>query len=196
MDLSAAFAADLALLTQALDDPDVDLEAALGGLGNALSRAVDSYCAMTVTIVLDGRDVSFTVPRRNAPTAVEPAPTTSLLIPLSAFTGTSTGSTFILYAATPGALVDLAADLTYALGTGPDVLVLDAHLPLPPPSSRITGLDGQMLVNQAVGVLLDRGHTPESASSELRRLADLDHGDLGAAAALVITSTRHPPEPG
>jgi hypothetical protein len=193
--LSAEFAADLAVLTQALDDPDVDLGAALESLAAALQRAVASYRAMTMTIVLDGRELSFTVQRHDGPNAAEPKPATSLLIPLAAGTGTRPTSTLVLYAANPGAFVDLAADLSHALSAGPDALVLDAHLPAPAPSSRLDGLDGQVLVNQAIGVLVGRGHTPEAAGEELHRLADLDHGDLHAAAAQILHSTARPPEP-
>ncbi len=183
MDISAALAADLAVLTQALDDRDDDLEAQLQRFGADVKLAVASYTGMTMTIALDGHNVSFTV--NNTPTAAGSA-ATSLLIPLAALTTTDTASTLLLYAATPGAFVDLAADLSYALAIDSATLVLDAHLPAPDHGPGVTGLDTHFAIDQAIGVLIGRGHTPETARDELHRLASLDHGDLRAAADQII----------
>jgi hypothetical protein len=54
----------------------------------------------------------------------------------------------------------------------------------------MTGLDEHSAINQAIGVLIGRGHTPESAQHELHRLAKLDHDDLRAAAEALILSAR------
>ena len=53
---------------------------------------------------------------------------TSLQVPLGAWTDLEPGSAVIFYAATAGALVDLAADLGWLLNLRADV-VLDGHLP-------------------------------------------------------------------
>ena len=188
MDISAALAADLALLTQALDDSGIDLEAGLRAFTAGLKLAVASFTGMTMTIGLDGHDVSFTV---HDHATIHPA--TSLLIPLAPVTPTDTASTLLLYAATPGAFVDLAADLIYALRIEPTALVLDGHLDPPADAAGLTGLTGldeHSAINQAIGVLLGRGHTPESAHHELQRLAALDHNNLHAAAESLIHSIR------
>lgn len=192
MDISAALAAQLALLTQALDNPGIDLEAGLHAFTADVKVAVASYTGMTMRIELDGHDVSFTV---HDDVTVEPA--TSLLIPLATLTPAVTpidaGSTLLLYAATPGAFVDLAADLSYALGIEPAALVLDDHLGRPADPGRLTGLDAHFAIDQAIGVLIDRGHTPESARDELHRLAALDHGNLHVAAQTLVLSASSKP---
>jgi hypothetical protein len=184
VDISAALAADLAILTQALD-ADVDLEVAVRAFTADLRQAVASYLAMTITIVLDGRDLSFTVHDAPAP---HPIAATSLLIPLAAVMPTDTASTMLLYAAAPGAFVDLAADLSHALDIEPGALVLDGHLDRPADSDGLTGLDEHIAINQAIGILIARGHTPEAAEHELRRLAALDHASMRDAAVCLIRS--------
>jgi hypothetical protein len=181
-------AADLALLTQALDNPDIDLESALRALTADVKCAVPAYTGMTITIALDGHQVSFTV---HDDATVKPA--TSLLIPLAAVIATDPASTLVLYAATPGAFVDLAADLSYALGIEPTALTRDGHLDLATDTAGLTGLDEHFAINQAIGVLIDRGHTPESALEELHRIAALDHGNLPAAAKALLPPQRGKP---
>lgn len=188
MDISASLAAQLAVLTAALEHPDGDLEAELRAVVGDVKRAVGSYTGMTMTIALDSHNVSFTV--HDDPTI---PPATSLLIPLAALTPTDAASTLLLYAAAPGAFVDLSADLSYALGIDPATLVLDNHLPAPEGSCGMTGLDTHFAIDQAVGVLIARGHTPETARDELHRRASLDHGDLRAAAEAVLQSARTEP---
>jgi hypothetical protein len=183
VDISAALIADLALLTQALDTEGLDLEAGLRSLAADVKMAVTSYTGMTVTIALDGHEVTFTV--HDTPTAAASS-RTSLLIPLNALTTTDPQSALVLYAATPGAFVDLAADLSYALGMEATALAFDRHLPAPDAQSASTGLGTRVAIDQAVGILIGRGHTPETARDELHRLADLDHGDLRVAAERVI----------
>jgi hypothetical protein len=190
VDISAALAADLAALTQALDNPNIDLEQGLQAFIGDAKLAISSYTGMTMTIALDGHTVSFTA-HHDATSATVAA--TSLLIPLAALTTSDTASTLRLYAATPGAFVDLAADLSYALGTDPTTLVLDNHLPAPEDSSGMTGLAAHFAIDQAIGVLIGGGHTPETARDELHRLAAIDHGDLRAAAEQIISTAGRDP---
>jgi hypothetical protein len=197
VDIPVTLAAHLAALTQALDTDDVDHETRLPTFADTVKIAVSSYTGLTITLALDGHTLSFTVHEDRAATA--PA-ATSLQIPLAALTtpGPDAGNaagTLLLYAATPGAFVDLAADLSYALGLDPTALVLDGHLPAPEAGHAVTGLDTHFAIDQAIGVLIGRGHTPESARRELDRLASRDHGDLSAAAKLVIQSaSSNPPD--
>jgi len=137
VDISAALTADLALLTQALDDSGIDLEAGLRAFTADVKLAVASFTGMTMTIALAGHEVSFTV---HDEATIQPA--TSLLIPLAIVTPTDAASTLLLYAATPGAFVDLAADLIYALRIEPTALVLDGHFD---PSAGSAGLTGAQL---------------------------------------------------
>lgn len=176
MDISAQLAADLAVLSEALDD-DADLETTVREFAAAAKLAVSSYLGMTVTVIAGGHEVSLDVPEH---ARAEHEIGASLLIPLADITVTEAGSSLVLYAATTGAFVDLAADLTYALQVGPDALALDAHLK---PSFDDSGLDGfadMTHINQAIGILIGRGHSPEGAGTELRRLAHRrNHGSGG-----------------
>lgn len=182
MDISAALAADLAALTESLANPEVDLQTQLAALAADLGRAVASYTGMTITIAVDGHEISFT-----AGTA---AVATSLTIPFTALGPAEAGSTLVIHAGTPGALVDLAADLSFALALDSDTLALDAaprSRPTPVPSG-LRGLDEYSRTNQAIGVLIAGGRTPEGAWAELRRLAELDGGRLHNAADAVLRS--------
>ena len=191
MDISAALAAHFALLSQALEDPTIDLETGLRGFAVSVKAAVSSYTGLTMTIALDDYDISFTV---HEDTAARPA--TSLLIPLAALTRIApvhAAGTLLLYAATPGAFIDLAADLSHALRIEPAALVLDGHLDPPAGSVAVDGLEHHVALNEAIGILIGRGHTPESASNELQRLASLDHGDLHAAVHALLREARSRP---
>jgi hypothetical protein len=188
VDISAALAADLAVLSQGLDNPGVDLEAELRTFTADVKRAIASYTGMTMSIAFGGSTVSFSL-HADATTK----PTTSLLIPLAALTPTDAANTLLLYAATPGAFVDLAADLSYALGIETAALVLDSHLDPPADSAGVNGLDDHFAINQAIGVLIGAGHTPESARDHLQRIAASDHDDLRGAAETVIRNARSGP---
>lgn len=142
MDLSAALAGDLAVLTEAIDDPDLDLQALLDALTSDLRRAVASYLGMRMTIVIEDRQVSFTAGAFNTSTAT----VTSLLLPLATVATSEARSTLVFYASVPGAFVDLAAHLSVALGIDPSTLILDdevhplaqgsiARFPTSPPKS-------------------------------------------------------------
>jgi hypothetical protein len=182
VDISANLASDLALLSQSLDGGRVDLESALRALSANLALAAPSYHGLTMTIALESHDVSFTV---RQPGGV-PVVGASLRIPLAAVTPAGGDSALVLYAAAPGAFVDLAADLAHALGVKPAALVLDGHLAPPDASTELTGLGAHMAVNQAIGVLIERGHTQASADLELRRLAGTNGGSLHTTASALI----------
>jgi hypothetical protein len=193
VDISAALAADLVAVALALDQGEVELQTQLQELAAAVKSAVASYLAMTMTIALDEHDVRVTV----HDDAATPTPkiTTSLLIPLSAVAAAYGNSTLVLYAATPGAFVDLAADLSHALGTDPAALILDSH-PVENPDrdgDGMAGLDALVTINQAIGVLIGRGHTPGFARQELHRLAALNDGDLHATAQQIVLLTGNGP---
>jgi hypothetical protein len=189
MDLSAALAADLTALSEALHG-DVDLETTLRHFAATAALAVPSYLGMTMTVIVDGHRVSFTEPER--PGGQRPV-ATSVMIPLSDIAGSEAGSSLVLYAAAPGAFVDLAADLTYALQVGPDVLALDAQRTPAVDESGLNGLADLTQINQALGILIGVGHTLDGARSELQRLAHRAQSTLRVAAQeLIHASTPGP----
>lgn len=189
MDISAQLAADLADLSQALDD-DADLETTERDFAAAAKLAVTSYLGMTMTMIAGGHEVRLNVPDHNRAVHEIGA---SLLIPLTDMAATESGSSLVLYAATPGAFVDLAADLTYALQVGPDALVLDAHLKPLFEDSGIEGLADMTHINQAIGILIRRGHTVEGASTELHRCERAAETTVRVAAhQLIRAASRRP----
>jgi hypothetical protein len=189
VNLSAALAADLDMLSAAIQNSDGGLEPVLQSLAKELQAAVESYVGLTITIAAEGHRISFTTSERGA------TATTSLSIPLTALAGGEAGSSLVLYATTPGAFVDLAADLAWVLEIKPSALVLDQHVAAPAPSDGVTGLSELATINRAIGALIELGHTPESARAELRRHADLDSGDMPAAAQRILDGLRRPPLP-
>jgi hypothetical protein len=184
----AALAADLASLTRALGRPGIDLEAETRTLTLDLARAVESYVGLRITMAFDAHEISCSAYADGA-SGAEIA--TSLRLPLPPLAPVGAGSRLVLYAATPGAFVDLAADLTYALALESTSLALDQDV-RPPMGGGIDGLRSLSDINQAIGLLVGRGHTIPSARAELRRLAQLDSGDLHHVAAGLLVTVRPP----
>jgi len=163
VEITAALAADLASLSEALDESGTDVADALRQLAADVRLAVPSYLGLTI--------VAATFPL--ALTAMEPFAhpgdvASSLMMPLSDGSSDDAGSRLvvILYAATPGAFVDLAADLCWLTGRQLSDFRIDQDLSPPEPDSH-GGVQRWSLVNQAIGVLIGRGYTPEQAGLEI-----------------------------
>lgn len=189
MDISAQLAADLAVLSQALDG-DTELETTVRQFAAAVKLAVTSYLGMTVTVIADGDEVTLDVPEH---ARAEHEIATSLLIPLADVTATESGGSLVLYAGSPGAFVDLAADLAYALHIDHDALVLDAHLAPSFDDAGLGGLADITHINQAIGILIERGHSPTSARTELEHLAGQAETTIRVAARELIHATSRRP---
>lgn len=186
MTVNAALSVDLALLTQALDRPEIDIVETLHEFAADARTAVPSYLGLSLTIA---RDTPFTC------TVLEDLATpedvrSSLLMPLRQG-GTETAATdsaVILYGAQPGALVDLAADLSWLTGVQLDEYALDQHLPTIGTSSTPPTIHATSVINQAIGVLVGSGHPPEEAHQRLTAQA-VDAGvDRYGAAVRILTA--------
>lgn len=167
MKIGAALAADLGILTAALDEPGADVLHSLHQLGVDAQAAVPTYLGLSVTV--DGSDPPFTFTTLEGGAARDVRTSLRLRLP-----GVGVGDgqvspsvTVILYAGTPGTFVDLSADLAWQTGRPPRDFALDQHLSLPAGSDAGTGLRAASVVNQAVGVLIGRGYTPPQAHREL-----------------------------
>ncbi len=178
---------------------DVSIE--LTELGAAVRETVSSFAGLHLTTVADGNPVTFTV----FETVTDPTDlAASVRVPLQAAVDAATARTVLrLFAHHPGAFVDLAADLTVALGFDPPVtgrapaptisdaalrIHLDADLPPWTTVTAIEGLTAFDTVNQAIGVLIERGWSPSEAEPELDRLAAAAGVDLHTQARSVIAS--------
>lgn len=167
-------------LAAAADDDT--LPDALATLIGHLTTTIESYCGLHVTVADHEWPVTITAFTQDAA-----PPVTSLRLPLRLVSMLrSGGSRIVFYAARPGALVDLAADLSHVLGVptttstrgggtaaldrdGTAEVRLDGDLPPVSLTSGIAGLEELSTINRAIGVLIGRGHALEGAREILRR---------------------------
>jgi hypothetical protein len=201
-----------ALLTHHLHDLGTSLEDALDPGGPAVTESLDALITSLSMAVASYRGLQLTLTEHGHPVILTafPAPTldglrtgdsrrdrliTSLRLPLALLDPSfETGSQIVFYAATSGAFVDLAADLTYALTrratenpatarrVGTDdgdtaaasertAITLDTNLPPTLRTSNISGLAELSTINRAIGVMIARGHHPDDVHHTLRRHA-------------------------
>lgn len=193
--ITPGLAAELDLLTQALDLPGTDIAETIMRLAANAHTAVASYLGLSVAITAQKSQFDFTVLEER--TTAEDI-RTSLLVPLSSAPGTERTSpasiALILYAATPGAFIDLTADLSWITGQTLSEFSLDAHLTLPSSHTEPSPLATMSTINQALGVLIGRGSIPEQAERDLHARA-VSAGIEPLGAATLILASLGPPEP-
>jgi hypothetical protein len=183
--INAVLAASLSVVGQALDDP-VDLEQLLRNLARDAKTAVPSYLGLSMHVVAARDEFTFTAMEYSVDIAHI---RTSLRLPMGTNPTVAAGSTVTFYAGRSGALVDLAADLSWLLFLAPDDIILDRHLAVDG-ANVVDVLVANSAIQQAIGVLIERGLTAEEASSELLRLARLADTDRLEAAMSVLNSAK------
>lgn len=187
MEINAGLAAELAILTEALDDPGSDVAESLLHLSADARTAVASYLGVMVVIARTDPPIAFTAFEEG----VEDGAIRSSLMLVPARVGHDgcvSRVSLILFAGAAGAFVDLAADLSWMTGRRLADVILDQHLSVLVGRPAAGTLRAASAVNQAVGILVGRGYTPEQANRELdARAADADT-DRHRAAALVLTT--------
>jgi hypothetical protein len=171
---------DLAVPDAVSGEP-VELEDSLTALTASLKHAVPSYRGLALTLVIDEQPVSVTSAERGDTSDIA----TSLRFSLAWVPLLGRDSQITFYASVPGSFVDLAADFAVALGS--KGLRLDEDIPLALVSD-LTGVVRLSTVNEAVGVLIGHGHTPDGAQRELRNIADTTRISLQRAAEVVTDS--------
>lgn len=186
MDITAALAADLAMLTEALDEPGVDVAQMLARLAADAKVAVSSYRGLTVIVEHAAYPLILTAMEDSADQR-DALSSLMMSLPHSGPDGAGPLPVVILYAGTPGAFVDLAADLSWLTGLGLGNFVLDRHLHRTDEPADDRSVQTASVVDQAIGVLLGRGYTPEQAVLELDARA-VDAGKNRADTARVILS--------
>jgi len=165
MKISAALAADLGILTAALDDSGADVLQSLHLLGVDAQAAVPSYLGLSV--IVDGSDPPFTFTTLEGGASDNIRTSLLLMLPGVGEGRASPVVALILYAETPGTFVDLTADLAWLTGRPLSDFALDQHLSVPAGSDTGTYLRTASVINQAIGVLIGRGYTPRQADREL-----------------------------
>lgn len=199
MEITAGVAADLTLLADALRDPTTNVAPDLADTVLVLAAnaraAVSSLLGLTVTATRAAHETGaedrvvlrFTLLDEH----VEPADVASSLRlprPTAGAAPDQPSIAVVLHAATPGAFVDLAADLAFMTGRGLATGDLDQHLGSAWDPD-VTGiLHAEPTISGAVGVLIDRGRTHEQAHAELDTLADAAHTDRVTEATRILTS--------
>jgi hypothetical protein len=196
MTISAALAADLGILTAALDEPAADVLHSLHRLGADAQAAVPTCLGLRV--IVDGSDPPFTFSTLEDGAADNVRTSLRLTLPARVGDGRAAPSVaLILYAETPGTFVDLAADLAWLTGRPPSDFALDQHLSVPAGSGGGTSLRAASVINQAIGVLIGRGHTPRQAHSTLDTQADGAGTDRYTTAQVILdTLTAEDPADG
>ena len=186
MKINAALAADLALLTDALNDPDVDLAGLLQLMASDTRRGVPSYLGLSLTVVLsDVQLMRFTALEDEAASA-EVLSSLLLRLPRALGAGDAPGIALVLYASKAGAFVDLAADIAWLTDRPLSSFVLDAHLGVPDWRGDLGALRAASMVNQAIGMLIAFGYTPSAAERELNARANAAGIDNVAAARRIL----------
>lgn len=184
MRIPSALAADLALLTDALDVGAADLATTFSLLDSDVAAAVTSYAGLSVSVV--SADTHAELTTLGDPHVVARI-VTSLRIPVPAAAPTPGASVVIvLYATVPGAFVDLAADLAWLTDLPLDGVGLDVDLDVRVDAHPAMSLRSRSTIDQAIGVLVGRGHTPEEALVELEALAAGHAGDRHAASVEIL----------
>ena len=165
MRIPSAWAEELVLLSDALDIDGVDVASTMELLASAVVAAVPSYVGMSVRVTSPHGHVELvTTGDRDPIESVE----TSARIPLASLHPTLVlPVVIVLYASVPGAFVDLAVDLAWITGRSLDDIGLDADLASAASDEAIASLSSLSIIDQAVGVLVGRGLTPEEALAEL-----------------------------
>jgi hypothetical protein len=176
VDLPSALASHLRDLVESVGAGDDTVVDSLDGLTGHLRTAVSSYHGLRLTLVLDEWPVTLT-----AFSVIDgERPVTSLRLNLSSQgSGFDPDSQVVLYAGTPGAFVDLAADIDYLYRERPSVdgdghrppVALDIDLPPFTLVSGFAGLTEYATINRAVGLLIGRGQDPAHARDTLHREA-------------------------
>jgi hypothetical protein len=191
-----ALVADLGLLTDALDLPGTDVAATLAALASDAAASVGSYLGLTVRMRAAGADVEVTtLLDPDDRSRVRSSLRIPLGAPLSADGHEGDRIDLVLFAATSGAFVDLAADLAWLTGRPMDDARLDQDAAGPFDVDPSRSLRARSSIDQAIGVLIGGGLTAEQASSELDARAARDGVRRHEAALGVLTALPPPGGP-
>jgi hypothetical protein len=182
--MTAAMAAALASLTAALDDPDTDIVHSLHLFALYTAAAIPTYRGLSVFVPHSDPPLALTAMADEAD-AGDIRTSLHVLLPTTG-AGERHPVAVIFYAATPGAFVDLAADLIWLTARPASDFTLDQHLAITSGPDTAGQLDMASDINQAIGVLIGRGYTPQQADWELDTQAAKNRSDRHSAARLIL----------
>jgi hypothetical protein len=201
VDLSTGLINQLRQLAGSVGADDYELGSSLEALVADLAVAVPSYYGLQLTITQHGFPVVLTTFAESDGTVA-----TSLQLPLSLLDpALEVHSRVVFYARTPGAFVDLAADLAYALGT--DAVTVDGESSDGPGGDGHQQADGhggdghqqadghggdghQQADGHRISIELDSDLPPPTRVSGISGLASLS--TVNQAVGVLIASGHHP----
>lgn len=192
MDSYAVLSADLAELTAPFYPVDLnkdrlhqfehnELAHLVASIRDDAALAVSSLLGVSVTLTLDGHDVTLNSMAEN----VESRQVASSLQLTLAAISSRLGGRVVLYAAAPGAFVELSDELRHSLALGDGECRLDENL-TPNMTSGLTGARELSSINQAIGFLIHQGRTPENARADLRAAAAAEQCELHLIAQRIL----------
>lgn len=185
MKLTAAVVAALSALTASLDDPDTDIVQSLDLLTLCAAAAVESYVGLSILVSQNDSRFVITTPA-DGNFADDIHTSLHLNVPGPGNPRKSPPVDVTFYAASAGAFVDLAADLSWLTGQPAADFTLDQHLALPPGLDATDELGAESDINQAIGVLIGRGYTPQQADWQLDAQASNNRIDRRATARHIL----------
>jgi hypothetical protein len=185
MATTAATVAALTALTEALDDPDADIEHSLQIMALHAAAAVPSYRGLSIDVAQSNPPLHILA---MAESVVTGDARTSLQFTMPGPREPSIWPTvsIILFADSAGAFVDLAADLAWLTARPPTEFVLDRHLSAAAQPTSERQLREATAINQAIGALISRGYTLQQASTELSTHAANSSTDRHTAARRIL----------
>jgi hypothetical protein len=180
---------------ESIDQSHASLSAPLRDLTRDLKSAVDAFVDVEVTIFADlGLPITLTDFTDGADPAVIRG---SFRLVLAALQAADSIGHVTFYASRPGAVVDLAADLTYVLAraaieTSTSALSLHVDEQLQPTNRQadLTGIEEASIVGRAVGVLVGRGLPPQHAGAALVLGAQRARAGVVAYARRILAGPR------
>jgi hypothetical protein len=182
--ITTAMAAALALLTQALDEHGTDIAHSLHRLTLEAAAAVPSQLGLSVVVPHSDPPLTVTTLADGA-VAGDICTSLHMLVPGIGDGHDPVSVALILYAGSPGTFVDVAADLSWLTGRPLTEVTLDEHL-VPAGPDTTDQLQAASDINQAIGVLIGRGYTPQQAHRQLDTQPANSRTDRHTAARLIL----------
>ena len=187
MNITTGLATDLRRLSAALDEPGADIAHSLHKMAADTEAAVRSYLGLNVSVSRSDPLFTFTC-LNDGVVAGDIATSLRLTLPSIGDGWAPPAVALILYAGSPGAFVDLAADLAWLTARPLGDFVLDQHVTIPAGSDSGAQLSAASVINQAIGVLIGLGYTPQQADRRLDTQAAHAGTDRHAAARLIVAT--------
>ena len=186
MNITTGLASDLRRLTAALDEPGADIAHSLHKMAADTQAAVRSYLGLNVSVSRSDPLFTFTC-LNDGVVAGDIATSLRLTLPSTGDSWAPPAVALILYAGSPGAFVDLAADLAWLTARPLGDFVLDQDLTIPAGSaSSGAQLSAASVIKQDIGVLIGLGYPTQQADWRLDTQAAHAGTDRHTAAELIL----------